>query len=178
MPTSLWLIWTPAGTRLRRVSRYSTVRYIKSNLHPQGQYFSSWFVSVIEMNPFLSGLTGQRACFRQGCQKLFLFDWWKTPLYSLPIHVLYVQLLSRPLCSCLITEAIPIPADQPIMQIKDLDEVVIPTMEIKVKNDKTSSLFNVTLDELLADNLAVHHRLERRFLFLYAQVKKSSFRSI
>uniref|UniRef100_A0A087XK65 Serine-protein kinase ATM n=1 Tax=Poecilia formosa TaxID=48698 RepID=A0A087XK65_POEFO len=30
------------------------------------------------------------------------------------------------------TEAIPIPADQPIMQLKDLDEVVIPTMEIKV----------------------------------------------
>ncbi|KAF0030872.1 hypothetical protein F2P81_017603 [Scophthalmus maximus] len=29
-------------------------------------------------------------------------------------------------------EAIPIPADQPIMQIKDLEEVVIPTMEIKV----------------------------------------------
>ncbi|KAM6933084.1 serine-protein kinase ATM [Xenentodon cancila] len=29
-------------------------------------------------------------------------------------------------------KAIPIPADQPIMQIKDLDEVVIPTMEIKV----------------------------------------------
>ncbi|CAJ1065758.1 serine-protein kinase ATM [Xyrichtys novacula] len=28
--------------------------------------------------------------------------------------------------------AIPIPADQPIMKIKDLDEVVIPTMEIKV----------------------------------------------
>ncbi|KAM3874841.1 serine-protein kinase ATM [Diretmus argenteus] len=28
--------------------------------------------------------------------------------------------------------AIPIPADQPIMQIKDLDEVIIPTMEIKV----------------------------------------------
>ncbi|XP_034556513.1 serine-protein kinase ATM [Notolabrus celidotus] len=28
--------------------------------------------------------------------------------------------------------AIPIPADQPIMQIKDLNEVVIPTMEIKV----------------------------------------------
>uniref|UniRef100_A0A3B3UHQ1 Serine-protein kinase ATM n=1 Tax=Poecilia latipinna TaxID=48699 RepID=A0A3B3UHQ1_9TELE len=28
-------------------------------------------------------------------------------------------------------EAIPIPADQPIMQLKDLDEVVIPTMEIK-----------------------------------------------
>uniref|UniRef100_A0A8D0A1F8 non-specific serine/threonine protein kinase n=1 Tax=Sander lucioperca TaxID=283035 RepID=A0A8D0A1F8_SANLU len=29
-------------------------------------------------------------------------------------------------------KAIPIPADQPIMQIKDLNEVVIPTMEIKV----------------------------------------------
>uniref|UniRef100_A0A8D2ZRU2 Serine-protein kinase ATM n=1 Tax=Scophthalmus maximus TaxID=52904 RepID=A0A8D2ZRU2_SCOMX len=29
-------------------------------------------------------------------------------------------------------KAIPIPADQPIMQIKDLEEVVIPTMEIKV----------------------------------------------
>uniref|UniRef100_A0AAQ5XCA8 non-specific serine/threonine protein kinase n=1 Tax=Amphiprion ocellaris TaxID=80972 RepID=A0AAQ5XCA8_AMPOC len=29
-------------------------------------------------------------------------------------------------------KAIPIPADQPIMQIKDLDEVAIPTMEIKV----------------------------------------------
>eukprot|EP00066_Takifugu_rubripes_P017315 XP_011606581.1 PREDICTED: serine-protein kinase ATM [Takifugu rubripes] len=28
--------------------------------------------------------------------------------------------------------AIPIPADQPIMQIKDLDQVVIPTMELKV----------------------------------------------
>uniref|UniRef100_UPI0037E93D82 serine-protein kinase ATM n=1 Tax=Semicossyphus pulcher TaxID=241346 RepID=UPI0037E93D82 len=29
-------------------------------------------------------------------------------------------------------KAIPIPADQPIMQIKDMDQVVIPTMEIKV----------------------------------------------
>ncbi|KAL7851463.1 hypothetical protein AOLI_G00218190 [Acnodon oligacanthus] len=29
-------------------------------------------------------------------------------------------------------KAIPIPADQPIMQIKDLDDVIIPTMEIKV----------------------------------------------
>ncbi|CAG6005665.1 unnamed protein product [Menidia menidia] len=29
-------------------------------------------------------------------------------------------------------KAIPIPADQPIMAIKDLDEVVIPTMEVKV----------------------------------------------
>uniref|UniRef100_A0A8C2WUR8 non-specific serine/threonine protein kinase n=1 Tax=Cyclopterus lumpus TaxID=8103 RepID=A0A8C2WUR8_CYCLU len=29
-------------------------------------------------------------------------------------------------------KALPIPADQPIMQIKDLDEVTIPTMEIKV----------------------------------------------
>lgn len=47
--------------------------------------------------------------------------------------VLYVQLLSHSLCPCFIIEAIPIPADQPIMQIKDLDEVVIPTMEIKVK---------------------------------------------
>ena len=53
MPTSLWLIWTPAGTRLRRVSSSSTVRYINSNLHPHGRYFGSWFVGVIEMNPFL-----------------------------------------------------------------------------------------------------------------------------
>lgn len=37
------------------------------------------------------------------------------------------------LCPGFILEAIPIPADQPIMQIKDLEEVVIPTMEIKVK---------------------------------------------
>ncbi|KAM6946333.1 serine-protein kinase ATM [Aplochiton taeniatus] len=29
-------------------------------------------------------------------------------------------------------KAIPIPADQPLVQIKDLDEVIIPTMEIKV----------------------------------------------
>ncbi|XP_027901387.1 serine-protein kinase ATM [Xiphophorus couchianus] len=29
-------------------------------------------------------------------------------------------------------KAIPVPADQPIMQLKDLDEVAIPTMEIKV----------------------------------------------
>lgn len=35
---------------------------------------------------------------------------------------------------CFFTEAIPIPADQPIMQIKDLDEVVIPTAEIKVRS--------------------------------------------
>lgn len=39
----------------------------------------------------------------------------------------------HPSCPCFFVEAIPIPADQPIMQIKDLDEVVIPTMEIKVK---------------------------------------------
>ncbi|KAM7399540.1 hypothetical protein PAMP_018806 [Pampus punctatissimus] len=32
-------------------------------------------------------------------------------------------------------KAIPIPADQPIMQIKDLDEVVIPTVEIKGQDD-------------------------------------------
>ncbi len=31
-------------------------------------------------------------------------------------------------------EAIPIPPEQPIMQIKDLDDVVIPTMDIKVTN--------------------------------------------
>lgn len=31
-----------------------------------------------------------------------------------------------------ILEAIPIPADQPIMQIRNLDDVIIPTMEIKV----------------------------------------------
>lgn len=35
---------------------------------------------------------------------------------------------------CVGTEAIPIPADQPIMQIRDLDDVIIPTMEIKVQN--------------------------------------------
>ncbi|XP_019950752.2 serine-protein kinase ATM [Paralichthys olivaceus] len=38
-------------------------------------------------------------------------------------------------------KAIPIPADQPIMQIKDLDEVVIPTMEIKV--DQTGCYDNL-----------------------------------
>ncbi|XP_068601356.1 serine-protein kinase ATM [Brachionichthys hirsutus] len=31
-----------------------------------------------------------------------------------------------------VKKALPIPADQPIMQIKDLDEVIIPTMEVKV----------------------------------------------
>lgn len=42
----------------------------------------------------------------------------------------------------LILGAIPIPADQPIMQIKDLDQVVIPTMELKVKiNECISSIF-------------------------------------
>lgn len=44
----------------------------------------------------------------------------------------------HPFCPCGIVEAIPIPADQPIMQIKDLDEVAIPTVEIKVKNYATS----------------------------------------
>lgn len=34
---------------------------------------------------------------------------------------------------CVGTEAIAIPADQPVMQIKDLEDVVIPTMEIKVQ---------------------------------------------
>lgn len=61
-------------------------------------------------------------------------------LISVKMCVLCVQLLSHPLCPCFIIEAIPIPADQPIMQIKDLDEVVIPTMEIKVKHDGTSLL--------------------------------------
>lgn len=42
-------------------------------------------------------------------------------------------LLRHPLCPRLVSEAIPIPADQPIMQIRDLEEVTIPTMEIKVK---------------------------------------------
>lgn len=46
--------------------------------------------------------------------------------------VLNVLLLIYALCPCIL-EAIPIPADQPIMQIRDLEEVVIPTMEIKVK---------------------------------------------
>lgn len=46
--------------------------------------------------------------------------------------------MSRSFVSLFFIEAIPIPADQPIMQIKDLDEVVIPTMEIKVKNVGTS----------------------------------------
>lgn len=42
----------------------------------------------------------------------------------------------------LILGAIPIPADQPIMQIKDLDQVVIPTMELKVKiNEYMASIF-------------------------------------
>lgn len=36
--------------------------------------------------------------------------------------------------------AIPIPADQPIMQIKDLDEVVIPTVELKVSSTCTDRL--------------------------------------
>lgn len=44
----------------------------------------------------------------------------------------------------LILGAIPIPADQPIMQIKDLDQVVIPTMELKVKiNECISSIFMI-----------------------------------
>lgn len=39
-------------------------------------------------------------------------------------------------------EAIPIPADQPIMQIKDLEEVAIPTNEIKVNiKKKTQKTF-------------------------------------
>lgn len=38
-------------------------------------------------------------------------------------------------CVFLFIEAIPIPADQPLMQIKDLDEVAIPTMEIKVQQN-------------------------------------------
>lgn len=60
----------------------------------------------------------------------------KTTLFSLHVNVhitAYVEMLSHSLHACFIIEAIPIPADQPIMQIKDLDEVVIPTMEIKVK---------------------------------------------
>lgn len=43
-----------------------------------------------------------------------------------------------------LTEAIPIPADQPIMKISDLDEVAIPTVEIKV-----SSLSNVHVGHCL-----------------------------
>lgn len=35
--------------------------------------------------------------------------------------------------------AIPIPADQPIMQIRDLDQVLIPTLELKVDFTSFSS---------------------------------------
>ena len=34
-----------------------------------------------------------------------------------------------------LTEAIPIPTTQPLTKIKDLDEVTIPTMEIKVNSE-------------------------------------------
>lgn len=60
---------------------------------------------------------------------------------------------------CFIIEAIPIPADQPIMQIKDLDDVVVPTMEVKVviKNLLSSSLmifiWKMWYDSLLIDLL-------------------------
>lgn len=57
--------------------------------------------------------------------------------FSVPVDVhitICVHLLSHSLHPCFIVEAIPIPADQPLMQIKDLDEVVIPTVEIKVNN--------------------------------------------
>lgn len=42
-------------------------------------------------------------------------------------------LLWRLIIYCVHTEAIPIPPDQPIMQIKDMEDVIIPTMEIKVR---------------------------------------------
>jgi len=57
--------------------------------------------------------------------------------------VLKIEMFSHPLCALFMTEAIPIPADQPILQIKNLDEVAIPTMEIKVINDQTSQLIFV-----------------------------------
>lgn len=40
----------------------------------------------------------------------------------------------------LLVEPLPIPADQPIMQIKNLEEVIIPTMEIKVKKTLVTPL--------------------------------------
>ena len=49
----------------------------------------------------------------------------------------------------LITEVIPIPADQPIIQIKDLDEVVIPTMEIKVKTMRDYYLWSFIIPDSL-----------------------------
>lgn len=61
----------------------------------------------------------------------------------------------------LILGAIPIPADQPIMQIKDLDQVVIPTMELKVKiNECISSVFMIFFSSgrcELADNTGSLH---------------------
>lgn len=73
-------------------------------------------------------------------------------MYYVPICLV---ILSHPLCSCFIIEAIPIPADQPIMQIKDLDEVVIPTMEIKVK--KMDDMMQFPKKVLYSvDTLAIH----------------------
>lgn len=42
-------------------------------------------------------------------------------------------------------EAIPIPLEQPIMHIKDLNDVIIPTMDIKVTNitERESVFFSV-----------------------------------
>lgn len=52
----------------------------------------------------------------------------KEEISDLKLSELVIKVLS------LFLGAIPIPADQPIMQIKDLDEVVIPTVELKVSS--------------------------------------------
>lgn len=44
----------------------------------------------------------------------------------------------------IIVGAIPVPADQPIVHIKDLDTVAIPTMEIKVTH-----LFNMSKNRVI-----------------------------
>lgn len=43
----------------------------------------------------------------------------------------------------LITEGISIPADQPIIKLKNLDDVVVPTMEIKVTEVEINTQYNI-----------------------------------
>lgn len=68
------------------------------------------------------------------------------------------------------TEAIPIPADQPIMKIKDLEEVTIPTMEIKANTENYSTNTGCVSMTVFFQNKSIASRVFNKVQLLFASV--------
>lgn len=76
---------------------------------------------------------------------------------SVVTHPVWDALIHPFLSTAPYAEAIPIPADQPIMKIKDLEEVTIPTVEIKANTKNTTTTkANTFSNKSTTDDLLSH----------------------